>query len=181
MILKRFFDISTGFRFSKISVCSVHFCSCPWLRHVKDRFVRNVNHDERTKNPLTKHNLKIVIPESESTCLAGFLAKGFLFLFRFFLEPSSDSESDDSTTGFGLFFFISEDLSSTVPVLGLAPKKFRISYDRKLISMQNLLLNSNEICSCIIFHRSLTKFVSHHFDEKIVEPWEYFLCIQRWD
>jgi hypothetical protein len=32
MILKRFFDISTGFRFSKISVeCSVHSCSCPWL------------------------------------------------------------------------------------------------------------------------------------------------------
>ena len=32
MILKRFFDISTGFRFSKISVeCSVHLCSCPCL------------------------------------------------------------------------------------------------------------------------------------------------------
>jgi hypothetical protein len=32
MILKRFFDISTGFRFSKISVeCSVHLCSCPFL------------------------------------------------------------------------------------------------------------------------------------------------------
>jgi hypothetical protein len=32
MILKIFFDISTGFRFSKISVeCSVHLCSCPWL------------------------------------------------------------------------------------------------------------------------------------------------------
>ena len=29
-MLKRFFDISTGFRFSKISVeCSVHLCSCP--------------------------------------------------------------------------------------------------------------------------------------------------------
>ena len=25
------FDISTGFRFSKISVeCSIHSCSCPW-------------------------------------------------------------------------------------------------------------------------------------------------------
>jgi hypothetical protein len=32
MILKSFFDISTGFRFWKISVeCSVHSCSCPWL------------------------------------------------------------------------------------------------------------------------------------------------------
>ena len=32
MMLKRFFDISTGFRFSKISVeCSVHLCSCPWI------------------------------------------------------------------------------------------------------------------------------------------------------
>ena len=32
MMLKRFFDISTGFRFSKISVeGSVHLCSCPWL------------------------------------------------------------------------------------------------------------------------------------------------------
>ena len=31
MMLKRFFDFSTGFRFSKISVeCSVHLCSCPW-------------------------------------------------------------------------------------------------------------------------------------------------------
>ena len=31
MMLKRFFDICTGFRFSKISVeCSVHLCSCPW-------------------------------------------------------------------------------------------------------------------------------------------------------
>ena len=31
MILIRFFDISTGFRFSKISVeCSIHSCSCPW-------------------------------------------------------------------------------------------------------------------------------------------------------
>ena len=79
----------------------------------------------------TKHNLNIVIPESDSTCLAGFFAKGLLFLFRFFLESSSDSESDDSTTGFGLFFFISEDFSSTFPVLGLAPKKFRISYDRE--------------------------------------------------
>jgi hypothetical protein len=30
--IQRFFDISTGFRFSKISVeCSVHSCSCPWL------------------------------------------------------------------------------------------------------------------------------------------------------
>ena len=32
MMLINFFDISTGFRFSKISVdCSVHLCSCPWL------------------------------------------------------------------------------------------------------------------------------------------------------
>ena len=32
MMLKIFFDISTGFRFSKSSVkCSVHSCSCPWL------------------------------------------------------------------------------------------------------------------------------------------------------
>ena len=30
-MLKIFFDISTGFRFSKISMeCSVHLCSCPW-------------------------------------------------------------------------------------------------------------------------------------------------------
>jgi hypothetical protein len=30
MMLKIFFDISTGFRFWKISVeCSVHSCSCP--------------------------------------------------------------------------------------------------------------------------------------------------------
>ena len=30
-MLKIFFDISTGFKFSKISVeCSVHLCSCPW-------------------------------------------------------------------------------------------------------------------------------------------------------
>jgi hypothetical protein len=29
---KWFFDFSTGFRFSKISVeCSVHLCSCPWI------------------------------------------------------------------------------------------------------------------------------------------------------
>ena len=33
MILKRFFNIFTGFRFSKISVeCSVHLCSCPWFK-----------------------------------------------------------------------------------------------------------------------------------------------------
>ena len=32
MVLKSFFDISTGFRFSKISVeCSVHLCSCPCM------------------------------------------------------------------------------------------------------------------------------------------------------
>ena len=32
MMLKIFFDITTGFRFSKISVeCSVHLCSCPWI------------------------------------------------------------------------------------------------------------------------------------------------------
>ena len=32
MMLKLFFDFSTGFRFSKISVeCSVHICSCPWF------------------------------------------------------------------------------------------------------------------------------------------------------
>ena len=32
MMLKIFFDISTGFRFSKISVeCSVHLCSCPCI------------------------------------------------------------------------------------------------------------------------------------------------------
>jgi hypothetical protein len=31
MILKRFYDISTGFRFSKNQYeCSVHSCSCPW-------------------------------------------------------------------------------------------------------------------------------------------------------
>ena len=31
MMLKIFFDISTGFRFLKISVeCSVHLCSSPW-------------------------------------------------------------------------------------------------------------------------------------------------------
>ena len=33
MMLKIFFDISTGLRFSKISVeCSIHLCSCPWIR-----------------------------------------------------------------------------------------------------------------------------------------------------
>ena len=32
MMLKIFFDISTGFRFSKISVeCSIHLCSSPWF------------------------------------------------------------------------------------------------------------------------------------------------------
>jgi hypothetical protein len=32
MILKRFYDISTGFRFLKNQCeCSVHSCSCPWL------------------------------------------------------------------------------------------------------------------------------------------------------
>ena len=32
-MLKIFFDISTGFRFSKISVeCSVHLCSSPWIK-----------------------------------------------------------------------------------------------------------------------------------------------------
>ena len=31
-MLKWFFNFSTNFRFSKISVeCSVHICSCPWL------------------------------------------------------------------------------------------------------------------------------------------------------
>ena len=38
-MLKIFFDISTGFRFSKISVeCSVHLCSCPWISH-RSRFI----------------------------------------------------------------------------------------------------------------------------------------------
>ena len=33
MMLKWFFDFSTGFRFSKVSVeCSVHICNCPWFR-----------------------------------------------------------------------------------------------------------------------------------------------------
>ena len=32
MMLKIFFDTSTGFRFAKISVeCYVHLCSCPWI------------------------------------------------------------------------------------------------------------------------------------------------------
>jgi hypothetical protein len=32
MILKRFYDISTGFRFQRsVWECSVHICSCPWL------------------------------------------------------------------------------------------------------------------------------------------------------
>ena len=32
LMLKLFFDFSTGFRFSQISVeCSVHICSCPWM------------------------------------------------------------------------------------------------------------------------------------------------------
>ena len=31
MMLKGYFDFSTDFRFSKISVeCSVHICNCPW-------------------------------------------------------------------------------------------------------------------------------------------------------
>ena len=31
MMLKKLFDFSNGFRFSKISVeCSIHLCSCPW-------------------------------------------------------------------------------------------------------------------------------------------------------
>ena len=33
VMLKRWFDFSTGFRFSKISVeCFVHICNCPWFR-----------------------------------------------------------------------------------------------------------------------------------------------------
>ena len=43
MMLRIFFDISTGFRFSKISVlCSVHLCSCPWLR-IKCHVIRKEN------------------------------------------------------------------------------------------------------------------------------------------
>jgi hypothetical protein len=42
MILKRFFDISPGFRFSKISVeCSVYSCSCPWLQSMVSK--KNIN------------------------------------------------------------------------------------------------------------------------------------------
>ena len=38
MMLTIFFDISTGFRFSKISVeCSVHLCSCPWFRLIDEK------------------------------------------------------------------------------------------------------------------------------------------------
>jgi hypothetical protein len=41
MILKRFYDISTGFRFSKNQCeCSVHSYSCPWL---------NVQYDLKTQ------------------------------------------------------------------------------------------------------------------------------------
>ena len=41
MILQRFFDISTGLRFSKISVeCSVHLCSCPWFILLNYRVVK---------------------------------------------------------------------------------------------------------------------------------------------
>ena len=37
MILKRFYNISTGFRFSKNQCeCSVHSCSCPWPIYQKD-------------------------------------------------------------------------------------------------------------------------------------------------
>ena len=43
MKLKIFFDISTGFRFSKISVeCSVHLCSCPWLIQLNAQLKRHL-------------------------------------------------------------------------------------------------------------------------------------------
>ena len=39
MMLK--IDISTGFRFSKISVeCSVHLCSCPWFIELQFQYMK---------------------------------------------------------------------------------------------------------------------------------------------
>ena len=43
MMLKIYFDISTGFIFSKISVeCSVHLCSCPWTTVRCVRYFPNI-------------------------------------------------------------------------------------------------------------------------------------------
>ena len=43
-MLQWFFDFSTGFRFSKISVeCSVHICSCPWLNIPNEKLVNSTS------------------------------------------------------------------------------------------------------------------------------------------
>ena len=51
VMLKRFFDNSTYFRFLKISVeCSVHSCSCPWLL-----FSSELSHVTKSQNKNSKH------------------------------------------------------------------------------------------------------------------------------
>ena len=58
MMLKIFFDISTGFRFSKISVeCSVHLYSCPWVMH----------HISETQSQLNKNLTCFCVPK-KLTC-----------------------------------------------------------------------------------------------------------------
>ena len=53
MILKIFFDIYTGFRFSKISVeCSVHSCSCPWIILTKTVTLKRLKNNK--KNSIKK-------------------------------------------------------------------------------------------------------------------------------
>ena len=74
-MLKIFFDISTGFRFSKISVeCSVHLCSCPWLNVPKVQKLK-LSAEAKEANSMIQTNCR--------------LDMGFLLPMKFFRRTAT--------------------------------------------------------------------------------------------
>ena len=57
MMIKIFFDISTGFRFSKISVeCSVHLCSCLYInKYTPNQSISHMNRIESAYQIMVKN------------------------------------------------------------------------------------------------------------------------------
>ena len=72
MILKRFFDISTGFQiFENQCECSVHLCSCPWLM-LQFFFIQIEKLDKQMTDliPLEKHGERCLLRDKRLAALA---------------------------------------------------------------------------------------------------------------
>ena len=132
MMLNIFFDISTGFRFSKISVeCSVHLCSCPCL---KQPFMQ----ENSSKMIAFVRDCTNILQKNLSEKMQKKIKDGFSHFTQFLKQNTIILEQTFKQTSFAHIFFLNHG--------NIIPAQKTLAHSTFFFSLFQVQISSRRIC-----------------------------------